>query len=58
MGFRNIRIQPIFETQVETATYRKIGIPPDFSLAERGILVNDLSVGRGNVRDGTLQAVK
>ena len=29
---------------------------PVFALAERDDLGNDLNVGRGNVRDGTLQA--
>lgn len=31
---------------------------PNFDLAESGDLGNDLVVGRENVRDGTMQAVK
>ena len=39
-------------------TYQKKPIRSHFSLAERRNLGNDLGVGRGNVRDGTLQAVR
>lgn len=49
--------RPIIVSRTVLATFRKIATSPHFGLAEEVDLVNDFCVGRGNVRDGTLQAV-
>ena len=44
--------------RLQATTSRKITDQWHFALAESGNLGNDRSVGRGNVRDETLQAAK